>query len=208
MTTRLILVRHGMTEWNNEFRYQGHADINLNEEGFRQAEALREKLAGEKLAAVYSSDLSRAYNTAVVIVAPHGLPVQVCPDLREINFGAWEGLTYYDIEKNYPEQLKIWRQTPHLLQVPEGETFPLIRDKACACAEKIIAKHMDETVLIVTHGGTIAAMICGLLGQPLEKMWEYKQKNTAVNVLRWEEGRFRLDVLNDVSHLQPQPDIK
>lgn len=204
MTSRLIIIRHGMTYWNNESRYQGHTDIELNPEGIDQALALQHRLAGTKLEAIYSSDLSRAYKTAEIIAQPHGLKVSIAPGLKEINFGAWEGLTYQDLLRDYPEQLKVWLEKPHDLNVPQGETFPQVRDRAVAEVHKILQQHQIGNVAIVTHGGTIAALICGLLGEPLSCMWQYKQKNTAVNVLRKQGDSYELELFNDISHLSKE----
>lgn len=201
MTSKLIILRHGMTYWNNESRYQGHTDIELNPQGIAQAHAVRERLAGTKLEAIYSSDLSRAFKTAEIIAQPHGLKVSVAPGLKEINFGVWEGLTYTDLLRDYPEQLQVWLERPHDLNVPQGETFLQVRDRAVAEVQRIIHEHPTGTVVIVTHGGTIAALICGLLGQPLSCMWQYKQKNTALNILSKQGDRFELEVFNDISHL-------
>lgn len=201
MTSRLFIIRHGMTHWNSEGRYQGHTDIELNSEGIAQAFALQRRLQYVDLEAVYSSDLSRAYKTAEIIAQPHGLKVKIAPGLKEINFGVWEGLNYHALKQEYPEQLQVWLEKPHLLNVPQGETFSSVRDRAVAEANRIMEGHPDGNVAFVTHGGTIAALICGLLGQPLEKMWQYKQKNTAVNILRKEGPRYELELLNDTSHL-------
>jgi len=201
MASRLILVRHGMTHWNNERRYQGHTDIELNDEGIAQAYAVQRRLAATKLEAVYSSDLSRAYKTAQIIAEPHRLPVKIAPGLREINFGVWEGLCYEDLLRDYPDLLQVWFNSPHQLKVPEGETFQEVRDRAVAEVQKITAEHPLGNVILVSHGGTIAALICGLLEQPLSQMWQYKQKNTAVNILRKEGQKYVLELFNDVSHL-------
>ncbi len=201
MAIRLILVRHGITPWNYEFRYQGHTDIELHPEGIKQAYALQKKLAGEQLTAVYSSDLKRAVQTANIIAEPHNLETKIVPELKEINFGVWEGLTYYDIEKQYPQLLKVWLETPHLLKIPEGESFEILRDRAVTGIKKILASQQKGTLAVVTHGGTIAALVCGLLKEPLANMWQYKQKNTAVTVLAIKDGKVTLESLNDVSHL-------
>ncbi len=201
MTSRLILIRHGKTYWNDERRYQGHTNIELNHEGIRQALNLQRRLKDVKLDAVYSSDLSRAYKTAEIIAEPHGLRVQIAPGLREINFGEWEGLTYTELLRNYPHELKLWQENPQELRLPQGETFSQVRDRAVAEVQSIMNKYPGGTIAFVSHGGTIATLICGLLKQPLKNMWQYKQQNTAVNILIKNGDSYELELFNDVTHL-------
>jgi len=130
MSNSLILIRHGLTIWNHEFRYQGHTDIELSEEGVKQAQALQKRLAGEKLDAIYSSDLSRAVQTASIIAKPHRLELITDSRLREVNFGVWEGLNFKEIESRYPDLLKTWLEAPHNLEIPQGETFMAMHDRA------------------------------------------------------------------------------
>lgn len=201
MSTRLIFVRHGVTEWNHLHRYQGHTDINLSEEGIQQALLLQKRMTREKIDTVISSDLSRSYQTAQIIAEPHGLKVQIYPALKEINFGLWEGLTYQQIEKDYPDLLKIWLERPHELLIPKGESFNNVKDRSVECIKEILKSKVGDTILTVTHGGTLAALICGLLDQPLLRMWDYRHKNTAITEIEAYNGKFRLTTVNDTSHL-------
>ncbi|MDX9872350.1 MAG: alpha-ribazole phosphatase [Clostridia bacterium] len=201
MGTRLFLVRHGHTLWNHELRYQGHTDIELSAEGIAQAQALRDRLSRESFAVIYSSDLSRAYETARIINEAHRLEIQIRTDLKEINFGVWEGLTYHDLMEKFPDEVSVWQKTPHLLKIDKGESFSDLRDRALGAVKEIISLHREGDVLIVAHGGTIAALLCGILDEPLEKMWAYKQKNAAVNIIRFGDERAVLEVLNDTAHL-------
>lgn len=201
MPSRLIFVRHGLTIWNHEFRYQGHTDIELSEEGITQARALQKRLSTEKPSAIYSSDLRRAWQTAQIIAQSFCLPVNILPELREINFGIWEGLTYPDLEKNYPELLKTWLETPDQLIIPGGETFAIVQERALKVVKDIAQQYPDNTVIIVTHGGTIAAILCGLQGEPLRNLWKYRHGNTAVTILSVDKNRATVEILNDTSHL-------
>lgn len=202
MTTRLFLIRHGVTVWNHEFRYQGHTDIELSETGLRQAQLLQKRLSHTKIQAIYSSDLKRAVQTASVIAQPHRIEVITDPRLREINFGIWEGLKYSELQARYPDLLKIWREAPHLLEVPQGETFQTMRDRALTCINEITSSPIWGDVVVVTHGGTIAALLCGLLDQPLARMWNYRQDNAAVNILAIGEKGVSAEIINDISHLE------
>lgn len=201
MSRRIFLIRHGLTAWNNEKRYQGHTDIKLSPEGINQAMALQKRLAGENFEAVFSSDLNRAYETARIIAEPHGLEVQVTPGLKEMNFGVWEGLTFPDLEIKYPELIKIWMERPQDLLIPEGESFKMVRDRALSTIIKICGDYPLGNLMFVSHGGTIAAVLTGLLGLPVERMWTFRQKNSALNILVQRGDRFVLDAYNDTCHL-------
>jgi alpha-ribazole phosphatase len=187
--------------WNLERKYQGHSDIALTDKGLRQAEAVGARLADEKIDAVYASDLSRAFKTAECIAARHSLTVRVVPALREIKFGDWEGLTYEQISAQWPGLLgKLWT-TPDELQIPGGESFQQLKERAYAAIERIVAAHPDQTVVVVAHGGTICTILCAMLGVHLNHVWNIRQDNTAVNIIEYYEGRPTITLLNCVSHL-------
>jgi 2,3-bisphosphoglycerate-dependent phosphoglycerate mutase len=137
--TELLLVRHGETDWNAEGRLQGHTDRPLNEYGRRQAIELADRLAGEGADAIYASDLVRAQTTAEIIGERLGLPVVVDPDLREKNWGTWEGLTGDE----------------RVLVEFEGESTENHRDRVMAAVRRIAARHPGQRVVVVTHGGSL-----------------------------------------------------
>ncbi|MEX2645394.1 MAG: histidine phosphatase family protein [Gaiellaceae bacterium] len=149
MPTRIILARHGETDWNLERRWQGHSDRPLNETGRAQAEELAEQLAGEPIAAVYSSDLVRAHETARIVAARLGLDVVAVPGLRERRFGSWEGLRDVEVEHRFPDA-----HGP-----PDGETREEMLRRVLESLEAIAAAHAGETVLVVCHGGPIRAAL-------------------------------------------------
>lgn len=199
--TKLIIVRHGQTLWNLERKYQGHSDIALTDKGLKQAEAVAERLAAEKMDAVYASDLSRAYKTAQYIADKHNLAVSVVPALREIKFGEWEGLTYEQISAKWPGLLgKLWT-TPDELQIPGGESFQELKVRAYAAIEKIVADHPEQTVAVVAHGGTIGTILCAVLDIHLNHVWSIRQDNTAVNIIEYYDARPTITLLNCVRHL-------
>ena len=149
MPTRIILVRHGETDWNRERRWQGHADRPLNDTGREQAEALAAELAGEPIAAVYSSDLLRAHETARVVADRLGLDVTAVPALRERRFGSWEGLQDVEVERRFPGA-----NGP-----PDGETREEMTRRVLDSLAEIAAAHAGRTVLVVSHGGPIRAVL-------------------------------------------------
>ncbi len=156
MPTTILLVRHGETDWNRERRVQGHADRPLNEHGRAQAAALADELADEPLDAVYSSDLARAYETARAVAERHGLEVTVARELRERNFGTWEGLLDTEILARFPEA--------HEGPWGDDETQEQMSERVAAALERIAAAHPGGQVLVVAHGGPLRAAMrrCGV----------------------------------------------
>lgn len=163
--TRLLLARHAETEWNRVGRWQGHADPPLNEAGRRQAAQLGEQLADERIAAVYSSDLRRASETARIVAERLGLAVVEDPALREIDVGSWSGLTRDEVEERFPEGFERWLggEIGH-----DGETREQLAARVVPAIERIAAGHAGQTVLVVTHGGVIRAVRRHAEGDPGE----------------------------------------
>ncbi|HKI92794.1 MAG TPA: histidine phosphatase family protein [Gaiellaceae bacterium] len=149
--TTLLLVRHGETDWNAEGRLQGHTDRPLNDYGRRQAAALAEQLADEEIAAIYASDLARARETAEIVSGRIGLPVALDPDLREKNWGSWEGLTAAERER-----------VEHV-----GETTKEHRERTLRAVHRIAEQHPGECVVVVTHGGSLRRVQAAVLGVAL-----------------------------------------
>lgn len=155
-TTRLIVVRHGETLANREFRYIGKGDHPLTEHGQMQAERLAEALSVLPLTAVYSSPLQRAYHTAEPIAARHDLAVQVLDALSESSFGEWEGLSRAEVLVRSEQDaglLRIWERDTAIAP-PSGESFAAVRDRVVAAVELLVGKHPDQTVALVSHVGS------------------------------------------------------
>ena len=149
MPARIILARHGETDWNRERRWQGHSDRPLNETGREQAETLAAELADEPIAAVYSSDLMRAHETARIVADRLGLDVVTVPGLRERRFGSWEGLQDVEVERLFPG----------VHGPPDGEPRDDMTRRVLESLERIAASNDGRTVLVVTHGGPIRAVL-------------------------------------------------
>jgi len=227
---RLILARHGETAWNAEGRYQGQADVPLNETGRRQAAALAQRLAAEGVHAIYASDLQRAWETATTIAEPHGLPVRPEPRLREIDFGAWDGLTYSEIGQRYPKALAAWEANPLSAGPPGGENLSRVTarvraaldDFASAAKKQLFGKtqnpcgvlhftrnsedgvlgaHQDQTVLLVAHGGSLQVLLCLALGLVPRARWQFRLDAASLSELRLYEEDAVLARLNDACHL-------
>ena len=153
--TTILLARHGETDWNREGRFQGHADPPLNETGRAQASALAAELADFELAAVYSSPLRRALETAEAVAAEYGLEPVALDALREVDVGSWQGLTRAEVEARFPEQLARWLEYDQGWQ--DGESYEEMGQRVVPALLALAAAHPDERVLAVTHGGPIRA---------------------------------------------------
>jgi broad specificity phosphatase PhoE len=166
-STRLLLVRHGETAWNRQGRYQGSADVPLNATGRRQAKALAAQLSAERIAAVYSSTLRRAYDTAVPIAAAHGLTVVRDPRLNEINQGLWEGLRPAEIMQRWAALHDQWEREPLAVRLPEGDTLEEVKARVLAALDDILSAWGGQTVCIVAHKVSLAIIKSYALGLPL-----------------------------------------
>jgi len=202
LSTRVFLIRHGVTAWNTDRRIQGHRDIPLSEEGRRQAARVAEALAGEPLAAVYSSDLSRALQTGEVVAAPHGVPVIPEPDLREARFGEWEGLDEGQISAAYPEEYRLWREDSFLHRPPGGETIQETQARVAPVYERVLAAHAGQTVALVAHGGPIKALVLYAIGAPLAVYPRLRMRNASVSLIEVGERGPVLALYNQVCQLR------
>jgi broad specificity phosphatase PhoE len=150
--TTLILARHGETDWNRENRFQGHADPPLNALGRRQSAELADALAGEALARVYTSPLRRASETAEIIARRLALEIEPLEPLREIDVGAWSGLTRDEVAARFPEPYARWlERAPHGFE--DGETYEQLAARVLPAIRRLAERHPSETLLVVTHGG-------------------------------------------------------
>lgn len=198
----LYFVRHGETVWNHSGRYQGMTDVPLSETGKRQAARTEDFFRDIPLDGVYSSDLSRAVDTARGIAESHHLTLQKDSRLRELSFGDWEGLTYDEIEARWPGSIESMYRKPAEIRISGGETFGEVEKRASAAVQDIMGSREEKTFLIVSHGGTIRTMLCSLLGLPLDKAWTFCQANANVSCVLCSEDRNLLYLLNETAHLK------
>ena len=173
--TELLLVRHGETDWNRERRFQGHADPPLNDTGREQARELAEQLAGERIDAVYTSDLRRARETAEIVASPLGAEVVALRELREIDVGSWQGLTWPEIEERHPDGVRRWEVDGHGWD--GGETYEELGERIVAVLTEIAARHPAQRVLVVGHGGTVRATRAFVEGVSVA---ESRRRNAAI----------------------------
>jgi len=194
---RLILVRHGATEWSTALRYQGWSDVPLSPEGREQARLLAERLRAEAIAGVYSSDLARALDTAGLIAAQHRLSVVSLPDLREANFGRWEGLTFEEISRQDHQLAATWAADPARIAPPDGETVVQVIERMNRAVTRIEAEVGEGTAVAVTHGGAIRALLCHVLKVPPERLWQFQVDAGSITVLEFHPAGAILSRLNE-----------
>ena len=199
--TKIILVRHGETEWNSSGRYQGQTDIPLSETGIEQAKCLADNFIYGAPRVIYASDLTRARQTAEILAEKFGFTVHFEPNLREINFGAWEGLSYEKIGARWPEEIKKFFQAPDEMKIPQGESVTELQARTSGVLEKIIARHPDEEILLVAHGAVLRSLISYALHVPLKYFWSIRQFNTAVSIITYADGVFSTELINSTAHL-------
>jgi probable phosphoglycerate mutase len=197
----LILVRHGETDWNTQRRYQGQLDVPLNDKGQWQARRVAQALAGQPVDHLFSSDLQRAYATAQSIAALCGRLVTPDPRLREMGFGAWEGLTVPQIKERYADSYRRWREDP-AANPPEGAEGLVAAEQRVKQAWQEIKRSDAETVVLVSHGGTLRILLRHLLGLPPEAYWQFKIGNASLSRLRITPAGSTLVAMNDTRHLE------
>lgn len=199
--TRIIALRHGETDWNAAARIQGHTDIPLNARGLEQASLAARALADEAVAAVYASDLQRAWQTAEAIAALHGLPVIRDPALRERCFGQFEGHSFAALEPLHPELCARWRQRDPDFAAPGGETLRAFAARAQQALLRIAARHPGQLIVIAAHGGVLDAFYRAATGQELQAPRSFELRNAALNRLLYAQGQLTLVGWGDTAHL-------
>jgi len=200
--TRIIAVRHGETAWNAAARIQGHKDIDLNDTGRWQAERVAEALARETIDAIYSSDLGRAHQTALAIGRHCASPVIAHSGLRERCFGMFEGSTFDEIHRSWPEQAQRWRKRIPDWEPPEGgESLLALRERVARTAQAVAAPHGGQQIVLVAHGGVLDALYRLATGQEVNSPRTWQLPNGAINRLLWTLGGLTLVGWSDVAHL-------
>ncbi len=204
---RLLLVRHGETDWNRQTRFQGGIDVPLNDNGRQQSQKAAQFLKDLPLDFAFSSPMLRPKETAEIILRYHpGVPLELLDGLREISHGLWEGKLEAEIEQAYPGELHRWRTVPAEVQMPEGENLQQVWERSAAAWQSILAavENQAKTGLVVAHDATNKALLCQILGLSPDHFWNFRQGNGAVSVIDYPQGPSGLPVLqamNITSHL-------
>src|SRR5688572_10984872 len=200
-TTELILIRHGETAWNRERRMQGQTDTPLSDIGRAQAQALGQRLARHAFAAIYSSDLKRAWDTAAAIAQTSGRTVVSEPRLRERTFGIFEGLTYDEMTQRYPGEHARFSMREPDYAVPGAESPRQFFERSLGCLEDIVAAHPGETVVAVTHGMVLDTLYRAAHKLPLQVKREAPLLNASLNVFHRDAQAWIEITWGDVEHL-------
>lgn len=208
--SRIILIRHGETEWNARGIYQGQLNSPLTAEGRQQAVALAERLRDTPIDALYSSDLGRTQETAAPLVAASGLELRIDPRLRERHYGIFQGLDKKGVAKLHPDAYAGHHSGDPDFQIPDGESTRQFHERITQCLEDLAAHHKNEQIAVVTHGGTIGLAVKYVLGIDLDAERRFLMANTSYNLLVRDDSGWMLHTLGDISHLEDegQDDIR
>jgi probable phosphoglycerate mutase len=200
--TSIYLVRHGQTAWNKEEIFRGRTEVPLNGIGMREAELAGGYLKDKEIHVIYSSPLSRAWQTAQKIARSHSLEVQPLDGIIDMSFGRWEGHSLQEIQKNDGELYRQWREEPHLVRIPGGESLDEVRIRTMAALDEVIQKHPGKTLVLITHRVVNKVLICGILGLDNSHFWQIAQDTTAINLIQHRDGKYVLSLMNETCHLK------
>lgn len=200
--TRFVLVRHGQTEWNREERFRGRADLSLNETGLRQAEAAALNMRGQEAAAIYSSPLKRALETAAVLGKQLNLPVTPLEGLIDIDFGEFQGLSADEAAQRDSDLVRRWIDCPHTVRFPGGESLEIVRQRVSAAVEEAAARHSGQAVILVSHKVVCQVLLCAMIGLDNSHFWQVQQDVCAINAFEVRDGVPTVSLVNDTCHLK------
>jgi broad specificity phosphatase PhoE len=200
--TVVYLIRHGATVLSKEDRFAGSMDVALSDEGIHQAKMLGERLATEKIAAVYCSDMHRAIHTAAAVAGHHGLTPIQRPGLREIDHGHWEGRAHQEVEQDFSAEYKAWDADPLLTPPPGGESGLSVLSRSLPALARIVDEHPAQSVAVVSHKATNRLLLCSILGiEPRLYRARISQDTACLNRIEFRDMiNGRVTLLNDISH--------
>lgn len=200
--TKIYFIRHGESDWNIISKVQGQKNSLLTDKGKEQAKKIAKRLKNHKIDVIYSSDLTRAHETAIAIGNEKNIEPITNPNLQEMNFGIWEGMLFSDIEVKYEEDYLKWRQCPEFLEIPEGETLKSLEERVGKEIREIIKNHQGENILVVSHGTALKTMILSLLDISLDNYKNLAMGNVSLSIVEVRDHNNVLLTYNDTSHLE------
>ena len=200
---KIFLARHGQTDANNSYTFQGHIDNHLNSNGLWQAQRLVGYFTNHNLPKIYTSDLIRTVETAKPTAETHSAEIIKIPALKEISFGEWEGLPYEDIKAKWPKDVEKFFKKPAEVKISGGESFKEVQSRAWEAFNKIVQECEDESdIFIVSHGGTVRTILCAVLNLDLNEMWKISIDNAGISCILHLEDRCWIKNINDTNFLK------
>jgi broad specificity phosphatase PhoE len=200
--TSVYLVRHGQTAWNKEEIFRGRTDVPLDQTGLIQAELAGQYFKGMEIHAIYSSPLSRAWQTAQKIAQIHQLKIEPLEGIIDMSFGDWEGHAHQEIRQMDNETYRQWIDSPHMVKLPGGESLDDVRGRTMAALEEVLRKHSEKTLVLVSHRVVCKVLICSILGLDNSHFWQIAQDTTAINLIQYKKGKYILSLMNETCHLK------
>jgi len=202
--TRIIVVRHGQTAWNEGQgeRFRGRADVELDDKGIKQAGTTAARLAQWEVAAIYSSPLKRALSTANILAEPLRLQVQPMEGLIDIDYGRWQGLSLKEAAEDDSKLYELWLKSPHLVTFPQGESLEQVQKRVVSAVESLVPQHPGQSIVLVSHKVVCKVLFCSLLGLDTSHFWELQQDPCAINLVEFDENAVAIVSLNDNCHLK------
>jgi probable phosphoglycerate mutase len=200
--TRILLIRHGHVDGIAPERFRGRADLPLTSRGQAEARAVAERVAaGWRPSKIYTSPLTRCVATGAAIAKACGAPTEVNGDLIDIDYGAWQGRICAEVEQSEPKLYAAWRTMPHLVRFPQGDSLQDLAARAADALRLALARHPDETVVLVAHDSVNRALLLQLLDQPLSAYWRLAQAPCCINEIEMADGRVQVLRANETAHL-------
>lgn len=201
--TKILLIRHGHVEGIKPERFRGREPLDLTARGRAEAQAVAQRVAGAwRPSRIYTSPMNRCIETAAAIAKACGTAAQTCDDLNDTDYGAWQFKTFEDAEKQDAALFLAWFATPHLVRFPKGESLQDVAARVANALRLVLARHPDETVVLVGHDSVNRTLLLELLELPLSAYWRLAQTPCCLNEIDITGGKVRVQRLNETAHLE------
>jgi broad specificity phosphatase PhoE len=201
--TKILLIRHGHVEGIKPERFRGRAPLDLTARGRDEAQAVARRVAAAwRPAKIYTSPMGRCIETAAAIAKACSAPTEVCDDLTDIDYGAWQFKTFDEANSDNPALFAAWFATPHLIRFPNGESLQDLVARAANAVRLVLARHPDDTIVVVGHDSVNRALLMQLLDQPLSVYWRIAQSPCCLNEIDITAGMISVQRVNETAHLE------
>jgi broad specificity phosphatase PhoE len=201
--TKILLIRHGHVEGIKPERFRGRAPLDLTELGRAEAHAVACRVAGVwQPGRIYTSPMGRCIETGAAIAKACGAPTEVCDDLTDINYGDWQFKSFDEAKSQDPALFAAWFATPHLIRFPNGESLQDLAARAANALRLVLARHPDDTIVLVAHDSVNRALLMQLIDQPLSAYWRIAQSPCCLNEIDIAGGKISVQRVNETAHLE------